>query len=88
MRSQRKLTDYTTTGPKPTDLTTMRDYTKIDIWKLADDPSMANYQATQSFPREENYGITSQTRRAPCFGSANIVEGSSRHSKAEYLHFL
>jgi four helix bundle protein len=66
----------------------MRDYTKIEAWKLADDLTVAVYQATQSFPREEIYGIISQIRRAACSVPANIVEGSSRESKKDYLHFL
>jgi four helix bundle protein len=66
----------------------MRDYTKIEAWKLADDLTVAVYQATHSFPREEIYGITSQIRRAACSVPANIVEGSSRESKKDYLHFL
>jgi four helix bundle protein len=66
----------------------MRDYTKIEAWKLADDLTVAIYQATQTFPREEVYGITSQIRRAACSVPANIVEGSSRESKKDYLHFL
>jgi four helix bundle protein len=51
----------------------MRDYTKIEAWKLADDLTVAIYQATQTFPREEAYGITSQIRRAACSVPANIV---------------
>ena len=66
----------------------MRDYTKIEAWKLADDLTVAVYQATHSFPREEIYGITSQLRRAACSVPANIVEGSSRESQKDYLHFL
>jgi four helix bundle protein len=66
----------------------MRDYTKIEAWKLADDLTVAVYQATQSFPREEIYRTTSQIRRAACSVPANIVEGSSRESKKDYLHFL
>jgi four helix bundle protein len=66
----------------------MRDYTKIEAWKLADDLTVAIYQATHSFPREEIYGIISQIRRAACSVPANIVEGSSRESKKDYLHFL
>ena len=66
----------------------MRDYTKIEAWKLADDLTVAVYQATKSFPREEIYGIISQIRRAACSVPANIVEGSSRESQKDYLHFL
>jgi four helix bundle protein len=66
----------------------MRDYTKIEAWKLADDLTVEVYRATHSFPREEIYGITSQLRRAACSVPANIVEGSSRESQKDYLHFL
>jgi len=66
----------------------MRDYTKIEAWKLADDLTVAIYQATQAFPREEIYGLTSQLRRASYSVPANICEGSSRESKKDYLHFL
>lgn len=66
----------------------MRDYTKIEAWKLADDLTVAVYQRTRQFPREELSGITSQLRRASYSVPANIVEGSSRESKRDYLHFL
>ena len=66
----------------------MRDYTKIEAWKLADDLTVAIYDRTRSFPREEMYGLTSQLRRAAFSVPANIVEGSSRESKRDYLHFL
>ena len=66
----------------------MRDYTKIEAWKLADDLTIAAYETTRSFPREELFGLTSQIRRAASSVPANIVEGSSRESKRDYLHFL
>jgi four helix bundle protein len=66
----------------------MRDYTKIETWKLADDLTVAVYERTRSFPKEEVYGLTSQLRRASYSVPANIVEGSSRDSKKDYLHFL
>jgi four helix bundle protein len=66
----------------------MRDYTKIKAWQLADDLTVAVYEQTRSFPREEIYGLTSQLRRASYSVPANIVEGSSRESKKDYLHFL
>lgn len=66
----------------------MRDYTKIEAWRLADDLTVAIYEVSSSFPREEIYGLTSQLRRAAYSVPANIVEGSARESKREYLHFL
>jgi len=66
----------------------MRDYTKIEAWRLADDLTVAVYERTRSLPREEMYGLTSQLRRAAYSVPANIVEGASRESKKDYLHFL
>jgi four helix bundle protein len=66
----------------------MRDYTKIEAWRLADDLTVSVYERTRSFPKEEIYGLTSQLRRASYSVPANIVEGASRESKKDYLHFL
>ena len=51
----------------------MRDYTKIEAWRLADDLTVAVYERTRSFPKEEMYGLTSQLRRASYSVPANIV---------------
>ncbi|MDP2138494.1 MAG: four helix bundle protein [Candidatus Didemnitutus sp.] len=66
----------------------MRDYTKIEAWRLADNLTVAIYARTRLFPREELYGLTSQLRRAASSVPANIVEGSARGTKRDYLHFL
>ena len=66
----------------------MRDYTKIEAWRYSDDLTVAVYEITRRFPREEIYGLTSQLRRASYSVAANIVEGSSRQTKKDYLHFL
>ena len=66
----------------------MRDYTKIKAWQLSDDLTVAIYEATQVFPKEEIYALTSQIRRAAYSVPANITEGASRSSKKDYLHFL
>ena len=66
----------------------MRDYTKIEAWRLADDLTVAVYERTRSFPKEEMCGLTSQLHRASYSVPANIVEGASRESKKDYLHFL
>ena len=46
------------------------------------------YQATKSFPREEQFGLTSQMRRAAVSAASNIVEGCSRSSEKDFLRFL
>lgn len=66
----------------------MRDYKKIKAWELADDLAVLVYGVTQKFPKSEIYGLTSQIRRAAVSTAANIVEGASRRTKADYLHFL
>ncbi len=66
----------------------MRDYTKIEAWKRSDDLTVAIYERTRTFPKEEIYGLTAQLRRAAYSVPANIVEGSARESKRDYLHFL
>ena len=66
----------------------MRDYTKIEAWKLADDLTVLIYQITKAFPKEELYGLTSQLRRAASSVPANIAEGSARGTQKDYLHFL
>ncbi len=66
----------------------MRDYTKIEAWKLADDLTVDVYEQTLRFPKEELYGLTSQLRRAAYSVPANIAEGASRGTQKDYLHFL
>jgi len=46
------------------------------------------YKATQGFPREEIFGMTSQIRRASAAIPANIAEGWGRSGTREYMQFL
>jgi four helix bundle protein len=46
------------------------------------------YVITQSFPKHETYGLTSQMRRAAVSIPANIAEGHSREHTKEFRNFL
>jgi four helix bundle protein len=49
--------------------------------------TLAVYQATAAFPREELYGLTSQLRRASSSVGANLAEGCGRNGDAEFARF-
>ncbi len=65
-----------------------RNFKNIKAWKHSDDLVVDIYSVTKFFPKEELYGLVSQLRRAAVSVPTNIVEGSGREHKKEYLHFL
>jgi four helix bundle protein len=66
----------------------MRDHTRLRAFELADGLAIEIYQATTAFPREEQFGLTSQMRRCAVSVASNIVEGCARHTESDYLRFL
>jgi four helix bundle protein len=66
----------------------MQDHRKLKAFQLADRLVMSVYRATRSFPKDEQFGLTSQLRRAVVSAAANIVEGCGRESRKEYMNFL
>lgn len=66
----------------------MRDFHKIDVWKRSHQLTVAIYKITETFPKNEIFGLTSQIRRAISSVPTNIAEGCGRNSDAELFNFL
>lgn len=66
----------------------MQDYRKLKVWERAHQLTLAIYKVTKAFPKEEQYGLTGQIRRACASVPANIAEGCGRNGTAELLRFL
>jgi four helix bundle protein len=66
----------------------VRDYRKLRAFEVADQLVLAIYETTRRFPKEEQFGLTSQMRRAALSVASNIVEGCARSSEADFVRFL
>ena len=65
-----------------------RSYRELLVWQKARALAVQIYRATESFPRTETYGLTSQIRRAAVSVVSNIAEGQGRLTSGEFSHFL
>ena len=58
------------------------------IWQKGMVLASEIYKASKFFPKEELFGLRSQTTRAAVSIPANIAEGSAKKSQKEYKYFL
>ena len=63
-------------------------YERFEAWQAAHQLALMLYRATDSWPRAERFGITSQVRRAALSVPANIAEGAARRGAREFRRFL
>jgi four helix bundle protein len=66
----------------------MRNYRDLQVWTKAHKLTLDLYKLSQTFPREESYGLTSQLRRAAVSIGANLAEGCGRRTSAELARFV
>lgn len=58
------------------------------VWQKAVKLTKNIYTLTRNFPKEEQFGLTSQIRRAAISVPSNIAEGQARYGKREFVQFL
>jgi four helix bundle protein len=65
-----------------------RSFQELIVWQKAHAFVLEVYRVSESFPRTEIYGLTSQLRRAAISIPANIAEGYKKRSPADKTRFL
>jgi four helix bundle protein len=66
----------------------LKSFRDLRVWQLAMELVELTYRVTQSFPKHEVYGLTSQIQRAAVSVPSNLAEGHTREHTKEYLHHL
>jgi four helix bundle protein len=66
----------------------VNSYRELKVWQLGMEIAKDVYLLSKQYPKDEIYGLTSQTRRAAVSIPANIAEGHERDSTKEFLHHV
>ena len=70
------------------DVCVVTSYERFAAWRRSYELVLAVYDATDAFPKNELYALTSQTRRAGFSIVANIAEGSAKRGGREFARYL
>lgn len=62
-------------------------FEEMPVWKKAKDLAVDIFNMTEDLPRKEDYGLTSQIRRAALSISANIAEAYGRNHLKDKVNF-
>src|SRR6266404_3144306 len=65
----------------------IKNFKDIFVWQKAHELALLVYQLTKKYPKDELYGLVSQSRRAVVSVPSNLVEGFKRFGNQEDLHF-
>lgn len=61
---------------------------QLDVYQMALKLAKEVYEITKTFPKEEQFNLTSQMRRSAVSVCCNIAESSARESKREKKDFM
>jgi four helix bundle protein len=66
----------------------LKSFKELEVWQKAHSLVLDVYRVTNLFPRNEQFGVTSQLRRAASSIPANIAEGFGRRTTRELLQCI
>ena len=66
----------------------IRNYRDLLVWQKAMELTKEIYSLVKFLPREENYALSGQMRRAVVSIHSNIAEGEGRNSEKDFVRFL
>ena len=69
-------------------MATKYDYKQLDVYIESKILVKKVYELLRKFPKEEQYALCDQLRRAVISVPSNIAEGLGRYSVKEQVHFL
>ena len=67
---------------------TSKHYKDLQVWQKSMDLVESIYILSGTLPKEEQFGLSSQLRRAATSIPSNIAEGYTRASTKDYIRFL
>lgn len=65
----------------------IKSFTDLHAWQNAHQLTLGVHKVTADFPSSEQFGLSSQIRRAAVSVTSNIAEGFGRSSKKDQEHF-
>ncbi|HVY67917.1 MAG TPA: four helix bundle protein [Patescibacteria group bacterium] len=65
----------------------IKDFKEVFVWQKAHQLALAVYKITAAYPKDEVYGLVSQTRRAAVSIPSNIAEGFKRFGVQDDVRF-
>jgi four helix bundle protein len=66
----------------------LESYQDLDVWKQTKELVREIYELTKLFPKEEQFGLTNQLRRAAVSVPSNIAEGCGRNHVKDSIQFF
>ncbi|MHC4932830.1 MAG: four helix bundle protein [Planctomycetota bacterium] len=66
----------------------MQDFRRLRVWRKAHQLALSVYRQSAGFPRDEEFGLRVQIRRAGSSVPTNLAEGCGRGSDADFARFV